>query len=362
MWLAKSISDLRPDVFFLTYDEPRKEALWQEFRQLVPWAKRVDGVKGFDAAHKECARVATTSRFFVVDGDNRVLPQMLKVKVSKLWDFSDVVNSWPARNAINGLIYGNGGIKNWPRQLALTLRSHENAEVEEMKTDFYYGVTYRHFPETLSVAEVGATPYQAFRAGLREGFKMSLVEGRRIQITNATNPQEVFRQALAKPNLERLKIWCSVGSDHENGLWSLYGARLGCLKSLDGSWPLENIFDYNCLGDYWSSQVLPGFHGSDRRCPISGVRWSRSRLYSGIQELGQRLFADAGLEVVCLKPEESKFFKSVYISRPRPNIGNPRWNSLLKKAAVKHEQAPSQTGEIVRERSRGVITRWSLWN
>ena len=36
----------------------------------VPWAKRVHGVKGSDAAHKACAELSDTDHFITVDGDN----------------------------------------------------------------------------------------------------------------------------------------------------------------------------------------------------------------------------------------------------------------------------------------------------
>jgi hypothetical protein len=38
------IADL--DCIFLTYDEPKKEEFWIKIQNMVPWAKRVDGVKG----------------------------------------------------------------------------------------------------------------------------------------------------------------------------------------------------------------------------------------------------------------------------------------------------------------------------
>ena len=42
------IADL--DCIYLSYDEPRKEETWIKIQNMVPWAKRVDGVKGSDAA------------------------------------------------------------------------------------------------------------------------------------------------------------------------------------------------------------------------------------------------------------------------------------------------------------------------
>ncbi len=61
------IADL--DCIYLTYDEPQKEEFWIKIRNMVPWAKRVDGVKGSDAAHKAAADASDTARFILVDGE-----------------------------------------------------------------------------------------------------------------------------------------------------------------------------------------------------------------------------------------------------------------------------------------------------
>ena len=50
------VADL--DCIFLTYYEPKREEFWAQISNMVPWAKRVDGVKGSDAAHKAAAAAA----------------------------------------------------------------------------------------------------------------------------------------------------------------------------------------------------------------------------------------------------------------------------------------------------------------
>ena len=58
------------DVIYLSYDEPQKEEFWVKIKNMVPWARRVDGVKGSDAAHKAAAEASYTERFILIDGDN----------------------------------------------------------------------------------------------------------------------------------------------------------------------------------------------------------------------------------------------------------------------------------------------------
>ena len=67
------IADL--DCIYLSYQEPEKEEFWVKIKNMVPWAKRVDGVKGSDAAHKACAELSDTDRFIVIDGDNMPDPE-----------------------------------------------------------------------------------------------------------------------------------------------------------------------------------------------------------------------------------------------------------------------------------------------
>ncbi len=61
------IADL--DCIYLSYDEPQREEFWIKIRNMVPWARRVDGVLGSDAAHKAAAQASSTDRFILIDGD-----------------------------------------------------------------------------------------------------------------------------------------------------------------------------------------------------------------------------------------------------------------------------------------------------
>ena len=45
------------DVVFLSYDEPNADLHYADLCNKVPWAKRVHGVKGSDAAHKAAAEL-----------------------------------------------------------------------------------------------------------------------------------------------------------------------------------------------------------------------------------------------------------------------------------------------------------------
>jgi hypothetical protein len=45
--MTKEIVDIADlDCVYLSYDEPKKEETWIKIQNMVPWAQRVDGVKG----------------------------------------------------------------------------------------------------------------------------------------------------------------------------------------------------------------------------------------------------------------------------------------------------------------------------
>ena len=120
------VADL--DCIYLTYDEPKKEEFWVTIQNIVPWAKRVDGVLGSDAAHKAAADASDTERFILIDGDN--IPDAAFFNQQLTLDESnrDCVFRWRARNNINGLQYGNGGISSWTKDFVYGMRVHEASD------------------------------------------------------------------------------------------------------------------------------------------------------------------------------------------------------------------------------------------
>ena len=117
------------DCIYLSYDEPQKEQFWVRIKNMIPWARRVDGVKGSDAAHKAAAEASSTERFVLIDGDNIPDPEFFDYYLDMPDDqCQQAVFRWRARNHINGLMYGNGGISCWTRDFVMSMRTHENSD------------------------------------------------------------------------------------------------------------------------------------------------------------------------------------------------------------------------------------------
>ena len=72
-----TVKVIEQDIIFLSYNEPNAEKNYADLLAKVPWAKRVHGVKGSDAAHKACAALSETEYFTTVDGDNIIDPKYL---------------------------------------------------------------------------------------------------------------------------------------------------------------------------------------------------------------------------------------------------------------------------------------------
>jgi hypothetical protein len=93
--------------------------------------------------------------------------------------------------------------------------------------------------EAYSTTYPNASPYQAWRAGFREGVKMSLVDG--VLPVDPT-PAKMFWH-----NLQRLKVWMSLGAHVDNGLWAILGARHGAYKTNCTDWNYVDVRDFEEL-------------------------------------------------------------------------------------------------------------------
>jgi hypothetical protein len=305
------------DIFYISFDEPNMEENWADLKSKCPWAKRTHGVYGSDAAHKACAKASDTDRFISVDGDNIVDPAFFDQVIN--FDEADVnldnsVISWCGKNSINGLVYGNGGIKCWPSQYVLDMKTHEIAEEEGSQVDFCWDLNYIQMNDAYSLVVNNDTPYQAYRAGFREGVKMSLDRGFKVDPDN-------FEKSLHNKNFHRLLTWMNIGEDVKNGLWAIYGARLGCyLTNLDPNFDFVNVRDFKWHTEYFENEVMPKFVGNTDFCPKMKYNWDWDKLKTASMDLGQSLKKKLNVDVAEMDATASRFFKKVYWNPPR--MGN----------------------------------------
>jgi hypothetical protein len=174
------------------------------------------------------------------------------------------------------------------------MRTHENSDPEDTKglVEFCFDDKYYQFNDNYSTSYTNASPFQAWRAGFREGVKMSLDQGAKVK-----DLRSIWWQ-----NYHRLLIWCNVGADVKNGEWSIYGAREGAYLTNCTDWDYSNVRDFEWLTNEWETKYSKI---TDKMLPYE------------IIGLGETLKHECKLEVGSMDNTASEFFKRVYVNTPR---------------------------------------------
>ena len=191
-------------------------------------------------------------------------------------------------------MYGNGGLKMWTPEFVNNMRTHENSDPNDTKglVEFCFDEKYYQFNENYSESFTNASPFQAWRAGFREGVKMSLDQGAKVK-----DLKKVWWQ-----NYHRLLVWCNIGADVTNGLWSIYGAREGAYLTNCTDWDYSNVRDFDWLTDQWENKYS---------------KVTDDMLRHEISGLGETLKHECGLELFDPCKDSSSFFKTVFNNSPR---------------------------------------------
>lgn len=212
------------DVFFLSYDEPHADTHWALLKSHIPYAQRVEGVDGIQAAHLRCSNLSKTPHFFVVDADNEVTDFSPFEYTIPAWD-RDYVHLWFARNPVNGLEYGWGGLKLFPRSVF-----NRDGPFLDMTTSF----PLKMMKTVVSITHFNTSPYEAWRSGFREGVKLV--------------------QHPSDEQAEWLRVWQTVGhGPHADAVMrgANEGAEYGRSRQGDD---LMRINDYAWLRDRFEAQ------------------------------------------------------------------------------------------------------------
>ena len=107
-------------------------------------------------------------------------------------------------------------------------------------------------PEVASETYPAETPYHGFRCGFREGVRLS-------QLAPHQAGGRGFGDSVDPWRAHRLKVWCCVGTHARNGLWMIYGARLGLWMAQCTEWSAVAINDYGWFDRFWNDIVAARF-------------------------------------------------------------------------------------------------------
>ena len=300
--MSQTVKIIDYDIIYLSYDEPNAEQNYADLLNKVPWAKRVHGVKGSDAAHKAAGEASDTERFILIDGDNMPTESFFNLQL----DFTDkdpkykiAQYRWKAINNINGLRYGNGGMSSWTKTYVREMKTHEHQTEGDVSRiadfcldskDNLYWAMY----DCYSTTYPNYTPFQAWRAGFREGVKMVLDRGSKPTV-------DALKETVASRNLNNLTIWHNIGMDVTNGEWAIMGARMGTHMTILTDWNHENV--------QWFDNYITMWDKIKDEDPLE-----LSESY------GVELNTKLGLPMCALDSSQSKFFKRHY-SADKYNLG-----------------------------------------
>lgn len=230
--MNETISHLREyDIFFITYEEPNAQENWEKLSSRFPRARRLHGIKGIHLAHLECARQSNTEMFWTVDGDTIVDDD---------WDFSyhppkwdkEYLHLWQSRNPVNGLVYGYGSIKLWPKNRLLAHKGNW--------LDFTTTVgKIKMMDMVISTTSFNSSEYETWKSAFRECTK--------LQFNLQRNAADIESQI-------RLDCWLRVENhDAPNSSWAIKGAKDSLEWFNKNQYELYKINDFSWLKSYYET-------------------------------------------------------------------------------------------------------------
>lgn len=176
------------DAFFISFDEPNADENWAKFSSRWPHARRIHGIRGISNAHRRCAELSYTSMFWTVDADTEIDSSIDLDFAVPIWD-RDYLHLWYSRNPVNGLEYGYGAVKLWPRQRVL--------EFEGRWLDFTTTVgMIKIMPLTIATTRFNVDSYSAWKSGFREAIKLS-----KLSVSGDAD------------STDRLRVWTTTAFD-----------------------------------------------------------------------------------------------------------------------------------------------------
>lgn len=223
------------DIVFISYNEPNAEENWSKLKSRFPFAKRVKGVKGIHQAHIKAASKAFTKMFWVVDGDSEVLDDFSFEDPEGLWH--ECVYVYRAKNPVNGLIYGYGGIKLLPTDATLNM-SLGNVDMTTSISPNFTAV-----PIVASITKFDTDPFNTWKSAFRECAKLS---------------SRIIDRQDSSESVERLDVWCNVAQGNYSQ-YAIEGAIAGRKygeQHRENSDMLKMINDFDWLEARFNELVL----------------------------------------------------------------------------------------------------------
>ncbi len=220
------------DIVFISYNESYADDNYNKLLGRFPNAKRINGIKGIHQAHIMAAKLCTTDYFWVVDADAEIVPTF-NFNCSFPFYEQPKVRVWRSKNAVNDLVYGNGGVKLLPRTQVLLI----NSNTVDMTSSIG---TYEPVFELSNINNFNTDEFSTWRSAFRECAKLA---------------SQVINNQVSDETTQRLLVWCTHGKNKPFGEFAIKGAIAGKLfgeKYKDNLPMLQKINNYDWLNKKFS--------------------------------------------------------------------------------------------------------------
>jgi hypothetical protein len=166
--------------------------------------------------------------FYVIDAD-AILEPDFEFDFEPEWHQQDHIFVWRARNPVNGLIYGNGGVKLFPTKII--------READDWLIDFTTSVAgkFKPMPQVSNTNGFNYSPFSTYKSAFRECTKLA---------------SKIIHNQKDEETETRLHIWCTVGADKQYGKDAIRGAIDGKawgLQYKDNPEMLDKVNDFEWL-------------------------------------------------------------------------------------------------------------------
>ena len=222
------------DIVFISYQEPNADENYQSLLKRFPRAKRVHGVKGIHQAHIEAAKLCTTDRVWIVDGD-AVIDDKFNFDYVPEWWNNKAVHVWRSINPVNGLEYGYGGVKLFPRE--------ETINMDTSKPDMTTSISSKFVAVKCvsNITSFNTDPFNTWKSAFRECVKLSsrVIDRQKDNETNA-----------------RLVAWCTKATG-DFAEYAMLGAKSGAAygaRNKINKEALSKINDFDWLEERFNDE------------------------------------------------------------------------------------------------------------
>jgi hypothetical protein len=222
------------DIAFISYYESFAEENYRRLNYPAHDIYRVAGVKGIHQAHIQAAKMCKTDMFYVVDADAIIESDFDFNYQIPYYDFNakSTVHVWKSRNPVNGLEYGNGGVKLLPRQMTI--------DMDLSKPDMTTSISkwFRPMSDISNVNGFNTDAFNTWKSSFRECCKLA---------------SRVIDRQQEEETKERLRVWCEESTDNYAIDGAISGREYGIKHKIDLE-ALKKINDFEWLKEQFDGR------------------------------------------------------------------------------------------------------------